>query len=230
MYICAVCVYYVVLCYYVCHIIYTLCVKLCSRFPSLKIVLEHVSSAAGVVAVKELPNVAGTITVHHLELTVDDVMSADGSVVVKPHNFCKPLAKTKADREALRQAIRHPKFFLGSDSAPHPIEAKEVVGTSNGCCAAGVFTSPLLIAYLCDSLDKLGCLDQLEDFASSRAADFFGFPRKRVVAGSPCLLIERKQTKVPMAFSFSPSITIVPFRAGEYLNFTVTTNTQTKQT
>eukprot|EP00922_Rhytidocystis_sp_ex-Travisia-forbesii_P019933 GHVS01029417.1.p2 GENE.GHVS01029417.1~~GHVS01029417.1.p2 ORF type:complete len:146 (+),score=21.21 GHVS01029417.1:492-929(+) len=142
--------------------------------------------------VKELTNVAATITAHHLELTVDDVMTPNGSEIAQPHNYCKPLAKQLADREALRQATEHHKFFLGSDSAPHPIEAKQ----KSAGCAAGVFTSAYLIAYLCDTFDKISRSQFLYDFTSSRAADFFGFPRSGLVEGKPYLKISPGPTRV----------------------------------
>eukprot|EP00922_Rhytidocystis_sp_ex-Travisia-forbesii_P019929 GHVS01029412.1.p1 GENE.GHVS01029412.1~~GHVS01029412.1.p1 ORF type:complete len:264 (+),score=17.92 GHVS01029412.1:273-1064(+) len=191
--------------------------QLSNRFPNLKIVLEHVSTAAGVETVKALStNVAATITAHHLELTVDDVMSRNGSGITQPHNYCKPLAKNASDREALRQAVEHPKFFLGSDSAPHPIESKQVTGG----CAAGVFTSAYLIAYLCDTFYKMNRSKYLYDFTCARAADFFGFPRKGLEDGKPYLRISRDATRVADSIS-SPLTSVVPFKAGEFLAFSV---------
>jgi dihydroorotase len=117
------------------------------RFPRLKIVLEHLSSAAAVECVKSLGDtVAATITAHHLELTVDDW--AGNSL-----NFCKPPAKKAGDREALRSVVAegHPRFFLGSDSAPHPRSAK-----TGAIAKAGIFTTPLLLPYLADSFELIG--------------------------------------------------------------------------
>jgi dihydroorotase len=105
------------------------------KFPRLRIVLEHVTTRVGVEMVRELPNVAGTITVHHLLLTLDDVIGG----ALNPHHFCKPVAKRPEDREALVEAaIRSERFFLGTDSAPHLKENKECAA---GC--AGVYTSPV---------------------------------------------------------------------------------------
>ena len=110
------------------------------RFPKLRIVLEHCTTAAAIEAVKKCgPNVVGTITAHHLFLIVDD-WAGD------PINFCKPVAKLPSDRVALLKAAtsRSPKFFLGTDSAPHPLRAKKggLGAHEAGKCAAGVFTQP----------------------------------------------------------------------------------------
>jgi dihydroorotase len=110
------------------------------RFPRLRIVLEHCTTAAAVEAVKKCgPNVVGTITAHHLSLIIDD-WAGD------PINFCKPVAKLPSDRVALLQAATSgsPKFFLGTDSAPHPLRAKKggLGPHEAGKCAAGVFTQP----------------------------------------------------------------------------------------
>jgi dihydroorotase len=118
-----------------------------NKYPKLKIVLEHVTTKAGVEAVKRMgSNVAATITAHHLMLTVDDWAG-------KNHNFCKPVAKYPVDRDALREVVKegNPKFFLGSDSAPHLKETKEC---RNGC--AGVYTSHYLIPYVLTIFDRLG--------------------------------------------------------------------------
>ncbi|MDA0989606.1 MAG: dihydroorotase, partial [Verrucomicrobia bacterium] len=133
------------------------------QFPGLRIVLEHVTSAAGVDAVIAAGDtVAATITAHHLDLMVDDWAGRN-------HNFCKPVAKTPLDREALRRVVceGNPKFFLGSDSAPHPRDAKEC---AEAC--AGVFTSPFLMAYLADTFERLDALDRLADFSSTFGRTF----------------------------------------------------------
>jgi len=113
-----------------------------AKFPKLRIVLEHATTSDAVDAVKSCGDtVACSITAHHLDITID-------SVVGRPHNFCKPVAKYPADRQALCAVIKegHPRFFLGSDSAPHSKEKKEAA-----CACAGVYTSPYLMQYLGDS-------------------------------------------------------------------------------
>ncbi|MBT3194302.1 MAG: dihydroorotase [Verrucomicrobia bacterium] len=172
--------------------------KLHGRFPKLRIVLEHVTTAKAVDCVKALGStVAATVTAHHLDLTVDDWAGRN-------HNFCKPVAKYPHDRDALRQVVceGHPRFFLGSDSAPHPRSAKE-----SACGCAGVFTSPLLLPYLADTFDRLGCLDRLADFTSTFGCAFHGLP-----PSADTITLERRAQPVPAAYG-----DIVPYRAGQTL-------------
>jgi dihydroorotase len=136
-------------------------------FPKLRIILEHTTTKEAVELVKRLPsNVAATITVHHLELTVDNWAGQN-------HNFCKPVAKYPIDKQALIEAVRsgNPKFFLGSDSAPHKKEMKE---TACGC--AGVFTASYMMPYLADVLERNDCLDMIKDFSSTFGANFYKIP------------------------------------------------------
>lgn len=145
-----------------------------------RVVFEHLSTAAAVDAVREAyhirsrTNVAATITLHHLTMTLDDVIGDQ----VQIHNFCKPVAKLHTDRAALREAVRSPAFFLGSDSAPHTREGKR-----DGC--AGCFTAPLLAERLVTVLEEAGLLDWLEGFTSRRA---LGFYRLAPIARRLCLL------------------------------------------
>lgn len=181
------------------------------KFPKLKIVLEHVTTKAAVEMVKKLGDaVAATITVHHLELTIDQVVG-------KNHHFCKPVAKYPHDREALRNVIKegNPKFFLGSDSAPHPRTNKECASAS-----AGVFTTPDILVYLATIFEKLGALDKLEDFASNFGRKFYSLKQNtrtvRLVKGGEGTAIEKQ-------YSYAKG-EIVPFRAGETLPWKIMTN------
>ncbi|KAH0473755.1 MAG: hypothetical protein KVP17_001126 [Porospora cf. gigantea B] len=140
--------------------------RLAGTFPHLRIVLEHVSTAEGIEVVKSLGNVAGTLTPQHLLLTRDDVFDGD---CVRFANFCKPLAKTNADRDALRGALCHSRFFLGSDSAPHTAARKR-----DG--AAGCFPYPHVLSHYAAVFDELDLLRELEPFACERGANFFGIP------------------------------------------------------
>ncbi len=140
-------------------------------FPGLRIVIEHVTTAAAVDCVACLGNnVAATITVHHLYLTLNDVIG--GSLA--PHHFCKPVAKRHEDLLALIGAATggNPKFFLGTDSAPHLREAKEC---ASGC--AGVFTAPVAIPLLLQLFEYNGHVNKLENFCSGFGADFYGLER-----------------------------------------------------
>ncbi|WRT70540.1 dihydroorotase, homodimeric type [Kwoniella shivajii] len=149
--------------------------KLAHDFPKLRIVLEHATTSNAIEAVSSLPsNVACSITAHHLYLTIDEVAP-------QPHHFCKPLAKEPKDRKALQDAIKsgNPKFFLGSDSAPHPLGSKVPGVQEDGsvsACAAGVYTSPILIPLVATLLESFGALDKLEGFVSTHGRKFYGVP------------------------------------------------------
>ncbi len=176
--------------------------RLHNAFPALRIVFEHVTSAAAVAKVRELgESVGATITAHHLELVVDDWAGQN-------HNFCKPVAKFPSDRDALREAVRegHPRFFLGSDSAPHPASAKEC---AEAC--AGVFTAPLLLPYLADTFDRLGCLERLPDFTSSFGRQFYGLSETEAR-----VTLVREEHTVEDRYG-----SVVPFRAGETLGWSL---------
>jgi dihydroorotase len=169
------------------------------KFPGVRLVLEHVSTAAAVRAVRALgPNVAATITLHHLEITLDDVVGG----MLKPHLFCKPLAKRPEDRDALREAAfsGDPKFFYGTDSAPHHRGKKECAA---GC--AGVYSMPVALEGLVDVFDQAGKLDRLEDFCASFGADFYGLPRT-----TGTVTLEKVPWTVPTLIDG-----VVPYRAGE---------------
>ncbi|KAJ3550185.1 hypothetical protein NMY22_g606 [Coprinellus aureogranulatus] len=145
--------------------------KIHQAFPKLRIVLEHATTRAAIEAVKKCgPTVGCTITAHHLALIVDDWAG-------QSWNFCKPVAKYPDDRLALREVIKegHPRFFLGSDSAPHPPEAKSR-SSPNHPCAAGVYTSPILLPLVAHLLESFGALDKLEGFVSSNGRAFYQRP------------------------------------------------------
>ncbi len=176
---------------------------LAERFSGLKIVLEHVSTADGVELVKSLgSNVAATITAHHLCMTLNDVIG-DG---IRPHNGCMPMPKDFHDRDALNEAAisGNPKFFLGSDSAPHTQEKKEC---AKGAC--GVFTAPILPSLLVEIFEAHGKLGMLNDFTSRFGAEFYGLPLNQ---GEITLV--REEWKVPAKYDL-----VVPFKAGETLQW-----------
>lgn len=177
------------------------------EFPKLRIVVEHVTTAKMVQAVKELPdNVAATITVHHLFLTTNDVM--DGKL--QPHNYCLPVAKRSEDRAALQRAVLSGsrKFFLGTDSAPHSREAKEC---AEGC--AGIFTAPVAMPLLAKFFDERQELSRLEAFTSEYGAQFYELPLN---AGKLTLKrVDRSPTIPPMIQG------VVPFWQGKTLPWIV---------
>lgn len=143
------------------------------RVPSLRIVVEHLSSEAAVRFVEDAgPNVAGTITAHHLAMTLDDVLGTG----IQPHHFCKPVLKRPEDREALLRAALSDSasFFFGSDSAPHPRSRKEC-----GVGAAGVYSAPLSLSVLAEVFSGEAedhWPELLEHFASTAGAEFYRLP------------------------------------------------------
>lgn len=175
--------------------------RIARAFPSLRIVLEHVSTAAAVAAVRALPNVGATVTAHHLRLTIDDVLSDRG---LQPHHFCKPVAKTAADRAALVEAATggDPSFFFGSDSAPHPHARKE-----SAAAPAGVFTAPVALAVLAEIFEEVEALDRLEAFVAEHGADHYGVERNQGFVE-----LRREAWTVPERYG-----DVVPLAAGQSL-------------
>lgn len=144
-----------------------------NRFPELRIVIEHLSTKEAVDFVLESsPKIASTLTAHHLLLTRNDLLAGG----IKPHLYCLPIVKGENDRLALLKAAvsGNPKFFLGTDSAPHPLSAKE--GTAG---SAGIFSAPFSLLIYADLFDSMGEIDRLEGFASCFGADFYGLPGNR---------------------------------------------------
>ncbi|WVQ95694.1 dihydroorotase, homodimeric type [Kwoniella sp. CBS 9459] len=195
--------------------------KLATDFPKLRIVLEHATTAAAIEAVAGLPdNVACTITAHHLYLTIDEVAP-------QPHHFCKPLAKEPKDRKALQDAIKsgNPKFFLGSDSAPHPLSSKTPNLTDNGsvsACAAGVYTSPILIPLVATLLESFGALDKLAGFVSENGRAFYGVPAK---AGQELKLKrtgDGEQDGLVKGTFKGEGVEVLPFWTGKKLGWEIT--------
>ncbi len=140
------------------------------RHPRLKLVFEHISSAAGLDFVLSGPErLAGTLTAHHLLFSVDDMMGES----LDPHLYCKPVIKGKKDREALRAAVLggNPKLFFGSDSAPHPRSAKECAKA-----ASGVYSAPTAIPALVALFEREGALPALAGFFAAKGAEFYGLP------------------------------------------------------
>jgi dihydroorotase len=176
-------------------------------FPGLKIVLEHITTAEAADFVRDAgPNVGATITPQHLHLN-RNALFAGG---LRPHAFCLPVVKREKHRLAIRAAAvsSSPKFFLGTDSAPHPRHAKET-----GCGCAGIFNAPFALESYAKVFEDEGALDRLEAFASEHGARFYGLPLN---AGT--VTLERTPVKVPEHIGGSDA-DLVPFHAGEMLNW-----------
>jgi dihydroorotase len=182
------------------------------RFPKLRIILEHCSTAAALDAVRSCgPTVAGTITAHHLSLIIDDWSG-------NPFSFCKPVAKTPEDRDALLRAIPSSsgKFFLGTDSAPHPRSKKRGEDT----VAAGVFTQPYAVGYVLDALEtgiQRGVIRE-EDVTKETLEGFFGgwgrsFYQVESEKGERVVLKKGGERIVDVLKE--GSVDAVPFRRGE---------------
>ncbi|MGQ9482105.1 dihydroorotase [Chloroflexus sp.] len=173
-------------------------------FPRLRIVMEHITTAAALDLLDRYPNLFATVTLHHLLITLDDVAGG----LLQPHLFCKPIAKRPADRDALLAAALagHPKLMFGSDSAPHPIDRKEAA-----FCAAGVFSAPVLLPMLVELFERHNALDRLPDFVSENARRIHGLkPPPRTVR-----LVE-DPWQVPIRYG-----DVVPFAAGQTLRWQV---------
>lgn len=171
--------------------------------PRLRLVVEHVTTAEMVDLVCELPDtVAATITAHHLELTLDHVIGDK----VSPHAFCKPIAKRPKDRERLGWAAMYggPKFFFGSDSAPHDRRNKEC---ASGC--AGIFSAPVAMQFLVTWFELQGDLAPLEPFVSESGARFYDLPLNQ---GEATLI--RQPWQVPAMCG-----DVVPFCAGQLMDW-----------
>ncbi len=147
-------------------------------FPALRIVLEHITTREAAQYVREAPGtIAATITAHHLLYNRNAMfLGTDGSAGLRPHHYCLPVIKREHHRLALVAAATsgNPRFFLGTDSAPHAQAAKE-----SACGCAGCFTAPLAMPMYAQAFDDAGALDKLEGFASFHGADFYRLPRNR---------------------------------------------------
>ena len=178
-------------------------VPLVARFPRLKVVLEHITTRQAVDFVKSAaPHVGATITVHHL-LYNRSAMFAGG---IRPHLYCLPVLKREEHRSVLLAAATsgNPKFFLGTDSAPHARHAKE-----SACGCAGIYTAHAAIELYAEAFDSVNALAKLEAFASFFGADFYGLTRN-----TEKITLVKEAWAVPAEFAFGAE-TVVPLRAGE---------------
>ena len=173
------------------------------RFQNLKIVLEHITTREAVHYVEVTgERIAATITAHHLLLNRNALFLGG----MRPHHYCLPGLKREEDREALVQAATsgNPKFFLGTDSAPHAQPTKEAA-----CGCAGVYTAHAAIELYATAFEEAGALDKLEGFASRFGPAFYGLPQN-----GESITLERKEWTVPHTLAFG-SERLVPLRAGE---------------
>ncbi|HEY0014334.1 MAG TPA: dihydroorotase [Allosphingosinicella sp.] len=181
--------------------------RLVRDFPGLRMVFEHITTAdAADFVMAAGPNVAATVTPQHLVINRNALFEGG----LRPHAYCLPVAKREEHRLAVRRAATSgsPKFFLGTDSAPHAIERKET-----GCGCAGIFNAPFALESYLAVFEEEGALDRFEAFASENGARFYGLP-----LNEGTVTLERVETQVPGSLPAAGS-RLVPFHAGQSLRW-----------
>ena len=190
----------------------TVLAPLVERFPELKIVLEHITTADAAQFVQDAgDNIGATITPHHLLLNRNHMLVGG----IKPHHYCLPVLKREYHRLALVSAATsgNPKFFLGTDSAPHPRSAKE-----SSCGCAGIYSAFAAIEFYAEAFEQAGALDRLEAFASLNGPHFYGLEVNR-----DTVTLEKIDQKIPEAFAFGND-EVIPLRAGGNLSWRIKTH------
>ncbi len=182
-------------------------IPLIRDFPALKIVMEHITTQDAADFVRDAPmTVAATLTAHHLRYNRNALFQGG----IRPHYYCLPILKRERHRRALIQAAisGNSRFFLGTDSAPHPRAGKEAA-----CGCAGCYTAHAALELYAEVFEAAGALDRLEAFASFYGPDFYGLPRH-----SGTLTLRRQPAPVPESFPFGGE-DLIPLCAGETLNW-----------
>ncbi|HET8807205.1 MAG TPA: dihydroorotase [Methylophaga sp.] len=184
-------------------------IPLLQDFPELKVVFEHITTADAAQFVQASgPNLAATITPHHLLLNRNDLLVGG----IRPHYFCLPVLKRNTHQQVLLQAATsgNPKFFLGTDSAPHPRPSKE-----SSCGCAGIYSAHAAIELYAEAFEAMDALDKLEGFASFYGADFYGLPRN-----DSQITLHKQSWQVPESLTFADG-ELVPLRAGESIHWQI---------
>ena len=187
------------------------------KFPGLKIVLEHITTREAADFVREAPaHVAATITAHHLLYNRNHLLAGG----IRPHYYCLPVLKRDTHQRALIEAAvsGNPKFFLGTDSAPHAQGEKE-----SACGCAGCYTAHAAIELYAEAFEAAGAIDKLEAFASHFGADFYGLPRNRGT-----ITLAREEWRAPESIPFGDAA-LIPLRAGEAIRWAVTGQNDAEQ-
>ncbi len=182
-------------------------VDLTQRFPKLRIVFEHITTQDAVEFVRAAPDtLAATITAHHLLLNRNAMFEGG----VRPHHYCLPVLKREKHRQAVLGAAvgGSPKFFLGTDSAPHDRHAKE-----SACGCAGIYTAHAGIELYAEAFEQAGALDKLEGFASFFGADFYRLPRNQ-----DRITLIKEAWRVPQEYSLGDDV-LIPLRAGQQIGW-----------
>lgn len=179
-------------------------------FPELRIVMEHVTTAEAVDYVRaQEGRLAATITAHHLMINRNAIFEGG----IRPHNYCLPVAKRERHRLALREAACSGDawYFLGTDSAPHPIDAKEAA-----CGCAGIYTAPAAISLYAQVFDEEGALDNLETFASLSGPKFYGLAENEAT-----ITLHRDPWTIPDAIPIAGGAAVLAFRGGETMTWQI---------
>lgn len=188
----------------------TILSQIVKDFPELKIVLEHITTKDAVDYVSGSPeNVGATITPHHLLVNRNHMLVGG----IRPHYYCLPILKRKQPHQnALLEAAtsQNPKFFLGTDSAPHDKHAKE-----SACGCAGIFSAHAAIELYAMAFDGIGAIEKLEGFASKFGPDFYGLPRN-----SETITLEKQSWTVPESYDFAGS-EVQPFLSGDEITWRI---------
>ena len=182
-------------------------VSIIKRFPNLRVVLEHATTKEAVEFVRAMPpQVAATITPQHLLLNRNAIFAGG----LNPHNYCLPVLKREHHRTALIEAATNgnPKFFLGTDSAPHAKSKKE-----SACGCAGCYTAHAAMELYAQAFDSVGALDKLNNFASVFGAKFYGLRKN-----PGTIKLERSNWTLPDNYTLGTE-SIIPFKAGETLSW-----------
>jgi dihydroorotase len=183
-------------------------IPLMNEIPSLKIVLEHITTKDAVdFILGARDGIAATITPHHLLMNRNAIFQGG----IRPHHYCLPILKRETHRKALIEAAisGNSRFFLGTDSAPHPKSAKE-----SACGCAGMYSAHAAIELYAEAFEQAGALDKLEAFASFYGPDFYGLPRNK-----DTITLRRQKWEVTAEFSLPDGDSLVPLRAGEMVGW-----------
>lgn len=183
---------------------------LVARFPGLRVVFEHITTREAAQYVSEAgPNVAATLTAHHLLMNRSTIFAGG----IRPHHYCLPVLKRETHRQALLAAVTSgsPKFFLGTDSAPHAQSTKEAA-----CGCAGCYTAHAAIELYAEAFEQAGALDKLEAFAALNGPDFYRLPRN-----TDHITLAKRAWRVPNRLPFLDGDALVPLRAGETVGWTL---------
>lgn len=180
-----------------------------STFPKLRVILEHISTRQAAEFVAKAPdNVAATITIHHLLFNRNHLLSGG----IKPHYYCLPILKRSKDQQVLTEMALsgHPKFFLGTDSAPHAINDKQ-----SACGCAGIFSAPVAVPLYAQFFERHQALDKLENFASRFGAQFYDLP-----FNEEKITLVKQTWQVPSSIPFG-SQQVIPLMAGEQIDWRI---------